>query len=135
MSATTGIMDVLPAQQRDLICQHKDIHSLMMHLGLEHYISEFILLNDNYIDDFKCAYISGTFVVNEIDIEMFLSLTPENLTELNITAFGPRKKLLMAISTLNAHRVDSLPKASSSSSSKFFGSAAPGAERRLSSDW
>lgn len=41
MSATTGIMDVLPAQQRALICQHKDIHSLMMHLGLEHYISKF----------------------------------------------------------------------------------------------
>lgn len=40
MSATTGLMDVLPAQQRALICQHKDIHSLMMHLGLEHYISK-----------------------------------------------------------------------------------------------
>lgn len=74
----------------------------------------------------------GTFVVNEVDIDMFASLTSENLTELGITAFGPRKKLLMAISALNAHRVDGLPHATSS---KFSGSAAPGAERRLSSEW
>lgn len=61
---------------------------------------------------------------------MFASLTPENLSELGITAFGPRKKLLMAISTLNADRMDNSP-----SMAKFSGSAAPGAERRLSSDW
>lgn len=73
----------------------------------------------------------GTFVVNEVDIDMFASLTSENLTELGINAFGPRKKLLMAISTLNAHRVDRLPHATA----KFSGSAAPGAERRQSSDW
>ena len=58
---------------------------------------------------------------------MFASLTPENLSELGITAFGPRKKLLMAISTLNSNQIDITP--------KFSGSAAPGAERRLSSDW
>lgn len=62
---------------------------------------------------------------------MFASLTSDNLTELGINAFGPRKKLLMAISALNAHRVDGLPH----NASKFSGSAAPGAERRLSSEW
>lgn len=62
---------------------------------------------------------------------MLSSLTADNLTELGITAFGARKKLLMAISTLNAHRVDNL----SHATAKFSGSAAPGAERRQSSDW
>lgn len=82
---------------------------------------------------------------------MFASLNGENLTELGITAFGARKKMLMAISTLNAHRIDRMPtaatrlslspsstsssSASSVSAAKFSGSAAPGAERRLSSDW
>lgn len=41
LNATTGMLDVLPAQQRALLCQHKDIHSLLMHLGLEHYISKY----------------------------------------------------------------------------------------------
>lgn len=73
--------------------------------------------------------------MNEIDINMFASLTMENLIELGITAFGPRKKMQMAISTLNALRVDRITPAKSSAAAKFSGSAAPGAERRLSSDW
>lgn len=40
LNATTGLMDIVPAGQRSMLSHHKDIHSLMTHLGLEHYISE-----------------------------------------------------------------------------------------------
>lgn len=61
---------------------------------------------------------------------MFASLTAENLTELGISAFGARKRLLLAITQLNAER--SLAR---SSLGRFSGSAAPGAERRPSNGW
>ncbi|XP_055384865.1 protein bicaudal C [Condylostylus longicornis] len=108
LGATTGIVDSTPYSRRMQLSQHKDIHSLLTSLGLEHYIK--------------------IFVLNEIDLEMFTSLTEENLTELGIKAFGPRKKLLVAIHTLSAEYE------LQSSSRMFSGSAAPGAERR-SSAW
>lgn len=67
---------------------------------------------------------TANFVVNEIDIEIFATLTDENLVELGITAFGARKRILLAITKLNADR-----------SIKYSGSHAPGAERRPSSGW
>ncbi|KAH8406442.1 hypothetical protein KR222_004942 [Zaprionus bogoriensis] len=70
---------------------------------------------------------------------MFTTLTEENLMELGITAFGARKKLLAAIHTLLANEAacSSMPSSSSSQSSspRFSGSAAPGAERRPSNQW
>ncbi|XP_051858957.1 protein bicaudal C [Drosophila albomicans] len=119
LSATTGLLDATPVSRRMQLSQHKDIHTLLTSVGLEHYIK--------------------IFVLNEIDLEMFTTLTEENLMELGITAFGARKKLLAAIHTLLANEAacSSMPSSSSSQSSspRFSGSAAPGAERRPSNQW
>ncbi|EDW77980.2 uncharacterized protein Dwil_GK24769, isoform B [Drosophila willistoni] len=120
VSATTGLLDATPVNRRMQLSQHKDIQTLLTSLGLEHYIK--------------------IFVLNEIDLEMFTTLTEENLMELGITAFGARKKLLTAIHTLLANEAacSSMPSSSSSqnsSSPRFSGSAAPGAERRPSNQW
>lgn len=41
LSSTTGLVDSTPSNRRLQLTQHKDIHSLLTSLGLEHYISEF----------------------------------------------------------------------------------------------
>lgn len=112
---TTGIIDSTPSNS--YLEHHKDIESLLIHLGLEHYIN--------------------TFHIHEIDLDMFLTLTPENLTTLGIQAFGARKKLSMAIEQLKASKLDqmSASKLNMSRLTRFSGSAAPGAERRISGDW
>ncbi|XP_017024010.1 protein bicaudal C [Drosophila kikkawai] len=120
LSATTGLLDATPVNRRMQLAQHKDIQTLLTSLGLEHYIK--------------------LFVHNEIDLEVFTTLTEENMMELGITAFGARKKLLAAIHTLLANEAacSSMPSSSSSqnsSSPRFSGSAAPGAERRPSNQW
>lgn len=40
MGVTTGILESTPAEKRAVLTHQKDIHSLMTHLGLEHYISK-----------------------------------------------------------------------------------------------
>lgn len=40
LSSTTGLIDSTPANRRLQLTQHKDIHSLLTSLGLEHYISK-----------------------------------------------------------------------------------------------
>ncbi|XP_061397140.1 protein bicaudal C [Musca vetustissima] len=118
LGSTTGIVDSTPTNRRLQLTQYKDIHSLLTSLGLEHYIK--------------------IFVLNEIDLEMFMTLTEENLMELGITAFGARKKMLVAIHTLQANEAttSTMPQTSSNASSpRFSGSAAPGAERRPSNQW
>ncbi len=103
---TTGIVDSVSSKM--MVGHHKDINSLLISLGLEHYID--------------------TFHIHEIDLELFSTLTPENLTTLGIQAFGARRKLLMAVDQLNAAKLHNR-------STRFSGSAAPGAERRISGDW
>ena len=74
--------------------------------------------------------------MNEIDLDMFSTLTEENLIELGITAFGARKKIMVAVLTLQAN--ESINNAMGSPlnvSPRFSGSAAPGAERRTSNGW
>ncbi|XP_017013977.2 protein bicaudal C [Drosophila takahashii] len=120
LSATTGLLDATPVNRRMQLAQHKDIQTLLTSLGLEHYIK--------------------IFVLNEIDLEVFTTLTEDNLMELGIAAFGARKKLLTAIHTLLANEAacSTMPSSSSSqnsSSPRFSGSAAPGAERRPSNQW
>lgn len=39
--STTSLMDALAAPDRNLLSRFKDIHSLLTHIKLEHYISEF----------------------------------------------------------------------------------------------
>lgn len=79
---------------------------------------------------------SETFVMNEIDLDMFTTLTEENLLELGIKAFGARKKLMVAIHTLQANEaINSVMTSPSNASPRFSGSAAPGAERRTSNGW
>ncbi|XP_036321966.1 protein bicaudal C [Rhagoletis pomonella] len=121
LGMTVGLMDATPTNRRLQLSQHKDIHTLLTSLGLEHYIK--------------------IFVTNEIDLEMFTTLTEDNLLELGITAFGARRKLLLAINTLQANDatnagmpIASAPQ-SNNSSPRFSGSAAPGAERRPSNQW
>lgn len=46
----------------------------------------------------------GNFVVEKIDMHIFVTLNNEDLHELKITAFGARKRLLMAINQLKAER-------------------------------
>ncbi|KAJ6649862.1 Protein bicaudal C, partial [Pseudolycoriella hygida] len=107
LAKTSGFFDsanALPSHM--LLGQHKDLQSLLVSLGLEHYIN--------------------TFLVNEIGLEIFATLTPEDLTTLGIQAFGARKKLLMAIHQLNESKLNM------SRLTKFSGSAAPGAERHSS---
>ncbi|EDV58077.1 protein bicaudal C [Drosophila erecta] len=120
LSATTGLLDATPVNRRMQLAKHKDIQTLLTSLGLEHYIK--------------------IFVLNEIDLEVFTTLTEDNLMELGIAAFGARKKLLTAIHTLLANEAacSTMPSSSSSqnsSSPRFSGSAAPGAERRPSNQW
>nr|XP_036216038.1 protein bicaudal C isoform X2 [Bactrocera oleae]XP_036216039.1 protein bicaudal C isoform X2 [Bactrocera oleae]XP_036216040.1 protein bicaudal C isoform X2 [Bactrocera oleae]XP_036216041.1 protein bicaudal C isoform X2 [Bactrocera oleae] len=121
LGVTVGLMDATPTNRRLKLSQHKDIHTLLTSLGLEHYIK--------------------TFVTNEIDLEMFTTLNEENLLELGITAFGARRKLLLAINTLQANEATqaAMPiisaAQSNNSSPRFSGSAAPGAERRPSNQW
>lgn len=60
-----------------------------------------MILNDNLFRTFYS--FAANFVSNEIDLDMFSTLTEEDLHSLGITAFGPRKKLLMAINFLSTH--------------------------------
>lgn len=39
-ASTTGLIDAMPSTERIPLSQFKDIHSLLNHLKLEHYISE-----------------------------------------------------------------------------------------------
>lgn len=66
---------------------------------------------------------------NEIDMEIFRSLTDSDLESLGITAFGARRKLLLAIREM-ASRSNQYPPIGTP---RF--SVAPGAERRTSSGW
>uniref|UniRef100_A0A1A9WTZ7 SAM domain-containing protein n=1 Tax=Glossina brevipalpis TaxID=37001 RepID=A0A1A9WTZ7_9MUSC len=118
LGTTTGVIDATPTNRRLQLHQCNDMQSLLVALGLEHYIKIFLL--------------------NEIDMDIFRTLTEENLIELGIAAFGARKKLLVAIHTLQTHEAANsfMPCATSNNSSpRFSGSAAPGAERRPSNQW
>ncbi|XP_067620096.1 protein bicaudal C isoform X2 [Eurosta solidaginis] len=122
LGVTVGLMDATPTNRRLNLAHHKDIHTLLTSLGLEHYIK--------------------IFVTNEIDLEMFTTLSEENLLELGITAFGARRKLMLAINALQAGdfaragmSIPPGPPQSNNSSPRFSGSAAPGAERRPSNQW
>jgi len=44
------------------------------------------------------------FTNQEVDLQTFLTLNDADLTEIGITAFGPRKKILLAIEELKKHR-------------------------------
>lgn len=131
MGVTTSLLDVTPRQQRQNLSRYNDLHTLMVYLGLEHYIK--------------------TFIVNEIDLEVFKSLSDNDLKSLGITALGARRKLLLAIRDLcvdssRYHHQSFLQHRGTAAASSgaqinsppnptFSGSAAPGAERRMSGRW
>ena len=56
----------------------------------------------SWLEDLGFGQYGPAFAANEIDQEMLLKLTPEDLKELGVTALGHRKKILDAISALNA---------------------------------
>ncbi|KAK9744754.1 SAM domain (Sterile alpha motif) [Popillia japonica] len=61
----------------------------------------------------------GLFLSHEIDLMAFSSMTEKDLAELGVNAFGPRRKMLLAIAELKKRANHFLP--------------APGAERKTSS--
>lgn len=44
LGVTTGVLDVTPTSQRTPFAHFKDIHTLLTHLGLDHYISKYVIL-------------------------------------------------------------------------------------------
>lgn len=118
LNLTTTMIDVTPVRQREQLSQYNDVTSILTGLGLEHYIKNFI---------------NG-----EIDMTVFQTLTDTDLLNLDIKPLGARRKILMAIHDLYTRQhgnpfANMSPASSSSSMSRFSGSAAPGAERRTSS--
>lgn len=118
LNLTTTMIDVTPVRQREQLSQYNDVTSILTGLGLEHYIKNFI---------------NG-----EIDMTVFQTLTDQDLLNLDIKPLGARRKILMAIHDLFTRQhgnpfANMSPASSSSSMSRFSGSAAPGAERRTSS--
>ncbi|XP_055548937.1 protein bicaudal C [Wyeomyia smithii] len=118
LNMTTTMIDVTPMRQREQLSQYNDVTSILTNLGLEHYIKNFI---------------NG-----EIDMTVFQTLTDQDLLNLDIKPLGARRKILMAIHDLYTRHhgnpfANMSPASSSSSMSRFSGSAAPGAERRTSS--
>lgn len=118
LNLTTTMIDVTPVRQREQLSQYNDVTSILTGLGLDHYIKNFI---------------NG-----EIDMTVFQTLTDQDLLNLDIKPLGARRKILMAIHDLFTRQhgnpfANMSPASSSSSMSRFSGSAAPGAERRTSS--
>ncbi|KAF5270411.1 hypothetical protein FQR65_LT05599 [Abscondita terminalis] len=98
---TSSFVDHTPTNVINTITNSvwSDLTSLLNSTGLEKYV--------------------GLFASHEIDLTTFPSLTDNDLLELGVRAFGPRRKMLLIITELNKR------------SNSF--SAAPGAERRSSS--
>ncbi|XP_058818853.1 protein bicaudal C [Topomyia yanbarensis] len=118
LNMTTTMIEVTPMRQREQLSQYNDVTSILTNLGLDHYIKNFI---------------NG-----EIDMTVFQTLTDQDLLNLDIKPLGARRKILMAIHDLYTRHhgnpfANMSPASSSSSMSRFSGSAAPGAERRTSS--
>lgn len=107
-ASTTGLIDAIPTTERIPLSHFKDIHSLLHHLKLEHYISELFLdflshtccVTVLLIDEFLFIYFIDNFVLKGVDMKIFATLTTDDLMELNITAFGARKRLILAINQL-----------------------------------
>lgn len=51
--------------------------------------------------------MTGNFVVEKIDIKIFATLTADDLLDLKISAFGARKRLLLAIHQLKSETTPS----------------------------
>ncbi|EDO31985.1 predicted protein, partial [Nematostella vectensis] len=49
-------------------------------------------------DRLGLAKYFGKFQEQEIDLQTFMTLTEDDLKEIGVSTFGPRRKLLMAIS-------------------------------------
>ncbi|XP_048581581.1 protein bicaudal C homolog 1-B isoform X2 [Nematostella vectensis] len=57
-------------------------------------------------DRLGLAKYFGKFQEQEIDLQTFMTLTEDDLKEIGVSTFGPRRKLLMAISDLNNKQQD-----------------------------
>ncbi|KAL0821490.1 hypothetical protein ABMA28_004956 [Loxostege sticticalis] len=80
-------------------CRYQQLYELLRDIGLH-----------KYIDLFK---------KHELDLSTFASLNEADLTEIGVTAFGARRKMLLIIAELQKQQ------------SSFKGSVTPGAERKL----
>jgi len=94
---TSNLIDSVSSLPKPSVAAAKDLTALLHSMGLTKYIE--------------------LFVEHEIDLELFKTLTENELRDLGIHAFGVRRRMLLTIAELNKKTV-------------FSGSAAPGAERR-----
>ncbi|XP_076626288.1 protein bicaudal C isoform X4 [Colletes latitarsis] len=97
---SSNYMEHTPTSHLKKIMSHRynDLTSMLTSVGLEKYIR--------------------LFSSHEVDMSTFPSLTEKDLSEIGITAWGARRKIMLLIAELNKR------------SSPFCGSAAPGAERK-----
>ncbi|KAM6951584.1 protein bicaudal C homolog 1 [Aplochiton taeniatus] len=77
---------------------------------------------------------TDTFTQQEIDLQMFLTLTDPDLKELGISTFGARRKMLLAVSELNNSGRKLLDSPSSSRSSLLEGGASGRLSRQFHAD-
>ncbi|XP_032794013.1 protein bicaudal C homolog 1 isoform X1 [Daphnia magna] len=94
---SSNLIDSVSSLPKPSVVAAKDLSTLLHSMGLTKYIE--------------------LFVEHEIDLELFKTLTENELRDLGIHAFGVRRRMLLTIAELNKKTV-------------FSGSAAPGAERR-----
>ncbi|XP_046462366.1 protein bicaudal C-like [Daphnia pulex] len=94
---SSNLIDSVSSLPKPSVAAAKDLSTLLHSMGLTKYIE--------------------LFVEHEIDLELFKTLTENELRDLGIHAFGVRRHMLLTIAELNKKTV-------------FSGSAAPGAERR-----
>lgn len=94
---SSNLIDSVSSLPKPSAVAAKDLSTLLHSMGLTKYIER--------------------FVEHEIDLELFKTLTENDLRDLGIHAFGVRRRMLLTIAELNKKTV-------------FSGSAAPGAERR-----
>ncbi|GJQ80050.1 putative RNA binding protein [Trypoxylus dichotomus] len=97
---SSNILDHTPGNMINRLTSTKwpDLTTLFASIGLEKYL--------------------GLFLSHEIDLMAFSSMTEKDLAELGVNAFGPRRKMLLAIAELKKRGNQFLP--------------APGAERKTS---
>ncbi|XP_034939123.1 protein bicaudal C isoform X2 [Chelonus insularis] len=102
LGMTSTYVDHTPNSRLEKILSgsHTDLASMLASVGLEKYIR---LLTSH-----------------EVDMTTFRSLTEKDLSEIGITAWGARRKILLLIAEINKRTMP------------FSGSAAPGAERKSS---
>ncbi|XP_066595085.1 protein bicaudal C homolog 1-like isoform X2 [Prorops nasuta] len=99
---TSNLLEHTPTSHINKITSHRytDLAGMLTDVGLDKYIRNFIS--------------------HEVDMTMFPTLTEKDLSEIGITTWGAKRKIMLLITEMKTR------------TSPFSGSAAPGAERKSS---